>query len=110
MLRTETESCPNISIGVMDCQKLAPIVTHKDENVLLIDGRSFLEYNMCHIRGAVNVSCSKIMKRRLQQNKISINELLLNTCGIDLKRCPNVIIYDQESLEYECLPEDSFIS
>uniref|UniRef100_A0A8C8LV48 Dual specificity phosphatase 16 n=1 Tax=Oncorhynchus tshawytscha TaxID=74940 RepID=A0A8C8LV48_ONCTS len=44
--------------------------------VLLIDSRPFVEYNSSHILEAVNVNCSKLMKRRLQQDKVQINELL----------------------------------
>lgn len=46
------------------------------DRVLLIDSRPFVEYNACHILEAVNVNCSKLMKRRLQQDKIQISELL----------------------------------
>ncbi len=35
-----------------------------------------VEYNACHILEAVNVNCSKLMKRRLQQDKVQISELL----------------------------------
>ncbi len=38
--------------------------------VLIVDSRSFLEYNDLHIQGAVNVCCSKLVKRRLQQDKV----------------------------------------
>ena len=39
--------------------------------VLLIDSRSFLEFNTSSIQQSVNVCCSKLVKRRLQQNKVS---------------------------------------
>ena len=42
----------------------------KLESALLIDSRSFLEYNTCHVLNSVNVGCSKIVKRRLEQNKV----------------------------------------
>ena len=38
--------------------------------VLIIDSRSFLEYNTAHISEAVNVCCSKLVKRRLQHDKV----------------------------------------
>src|SRR4029434_2132618 len=46
------------------------------DHVLLIDSRPFVDYNASHILEAVNVNCSKLMKRRLQQDKAQINELL----------------------------------
>lgn len=38
---------------------------------ILIDSRSFIEYNSCHIQEAINLCCSKIIKRRLQTDKVS---------------------------------------
>lgn len=46
------------------------------DRVVLIDSRSFVDYNASHILEAVNVNCSKLMKRRLQQDKVQIAELL----------------------------------
>ncbi|KAI5094193.1 dual specificity protein phosphatase 16 [Silurus meridionalis] len=46
------------------------------DRVLLIDSRPFVDYNTSHILEAVNVNCSKLMKRRLQQDKVQIAELL----------------------------------
>lgn len=40
--------------------------------VLIIDSRSFTDYNACHIQSAVNISYSKVVKRRLQQDKVNI--------------------------------------
>lgn len=44
--------------------------------MLVIDSRTFSEYNASHVQGAINVCCSKLVKRRLQQDKVSITELL----------------------------------
>lgn len=41
--------------------------------VLIVDSRSFLEYNDLHVIGAVNVCCSKLVKRRLQQDKVPLS-------------------------------------
>jgi hypothetical protein len=41
------------------------------DSILIIDSRSFLEYNSSHVRSSVNIGCSKIVKRRLEQNKVS---------------------------------------
>ena len=45
------------------------------QQVLIIDSRSFLEYNDYHIVGAINVCCSKLVKRRLQQDKVIRNQI-----------------------------------
>lgn len=41
------------------------------EKTLIIDSRSFVEYNSSHILRSKNVVCSKLVKRRLLQNKVS---------------------------------------
>lgn len=46
------------------------------EQVVLIDSRPFVDYNSSHILEAISVNCSKLMKRRLQQDKVHIQELL----------------------------------
>lgn len=46
------------------------------EKVLLIDSRPFVEYNTSHILDAININCSKLMKRRLQQDKVQVAELI----------------------------------
>lgn len=44
---------------------------------VIIDCRPFMEYNKCHIRGAVHINCSdKISRRRLQQGKITVLDLV----------------------------------
>lgn len=62
----------NKQTNLIDCDHLASIIKNQIENVLIIDSRSFLEYNTCHVSYAVNVCCSKIVKRRLQQDKVSV--------------------------------------
>jgi len=37
---------------------------------VIIDSRSFLEFNTSHIAESINVSSSKLIRRRLQQNKV----------------------------------------
>ncbi len=64
-------------INLIDKQQLADVVLNRTDNILIIDSRSFLEYNTSHVSYAVNVNCSKIVKRRLQQNKVSYHFLKL---------------------------------
>uniref|UniRef100_A0A1I8HDA5 Rhodanese domain-containing protein n=1 Tax=Macrostomum lignano TaxID=282301 RepID=A0A1I8HDA5_9PLAT len=62
--------------------------------LLIIDSRSLLDFNLSCIRTAINVCCSRLVKRRLQQGKLSINDLLpSDPC------C--VVLYDEGS---ELLP------
>ncbi|KAL8169974.1 UNVERIFIED_CONTAM: Dual specificity protein phosphatase 8 [Gekko kuhli] len=61
---------------VMDPKKLASLLRSGAESPLVIDSRSFVEYNSWHVLSSVNICCSKLVKRRLQQDKVSITELI----------------------------------
>ncbi|CAG0904213.1 unnamed protein product [Darwinula stevensoni] len=78
-------------------------------NLLIIDSRSFVEYNDAHITGAVNVCCAKMFKRRLQQDKISVKEYLQKVCQIDVDESWEIIVYDQSSTDSTILAPDSFL-
>ncbi|KAA0720612.1 Dual specificity protein phosphatase 16 [Triplophysa tibetana] len=101
------------------------------DRVLLIDSRPFVEYNTCHILEAVNVNCSKLMKRRLQQDKIQITELLQHSAKRKedfLLKCQQavlltpatgrhlelqgqeVVVYDQSSADSASLSSEAFLS
>lgn len=60
----------------MDIKRLASLIQRGASRLLVIDSRTFSEYNASHVQGAVNVCCSKLVKRRLQQDKVSVTELL----------------------------------
>lgn len=62
--------------SAMDIKRLAGLLQRGACRLLVIDSRTFSEYNASHVHGAVNICCSKLVKRRLQQDKVSITELL----------------------------------
>ncbi|KFM77964.1 Dual specificity protein phosphatase 8, partial [Stegodyphus mimosarum] len=95
-------------VSIVDAHQLSSVIRNRIENVLIIDSRSFIEHNACHISSAVNVCCSKIVKRRLQQDKLSVKELLMHTCHYDVDEKMDVVVYDQSSKNAESLPVDSF--
>ena len=64
--------CRSTEYNLINVDQLALIIENGSQNVLIIDSRSFLEYNTCHVIDAINVCCSKIVKRRLQQDKVNI--------------------------------------
>ncbi|XP_041833483.1 dual specificity protein phosphatase 16 [Melanotaenia boesemani] len=82
------------------------------DRVVLIDSRPFVDYNASHILEAVNVNCSKLMKRRLQQDKVQIAELLQHSAKkkLDLQADQEVVVYDQNSSDPAALGSDSFLS
>ncbi|KAK5601913.1 hypothetical protein CRENBAI_019094 [Crenichthys baileyi] len=82
------------------------------DRMVLIDSRPFVDYNTSHILEAVNVNCSKLMKRRLQQDKVQIAELLQHSAKkkLELQADQEVVVYDQNSSDLAALGADSFLS
>ncbi|KAM6895960.1 dual specificity protein phosphatase 16 [Lycodopsis pacificus] len=82
------------------------------DRVVLIDSRPFVDYNASHILEAVNVNCSKLMKRRLQQDKVLIQELLQHSAmnKLELQEDQQVVVYDHSSSLASSLSSDSFLS
>uniref|UniRef100_A0A7N6BGY3 Dual specificity phosphatase 16 n=1 Tax=Anabas testudineus TaxID=64144 RepID=A0A7N6BGY3_ANATE len=82
------------------------------DRVVLIDSRPFVDYNASHILEAVNVNCSKLMKRRLQQDKVQIAELLQHSAKkkLELQGDQEVVVYDQSSSDPAALSSESFLS
>ncbi|XP_020512120.1 dual specificity protein phosphatase 16 [Labrus bergylta] len=82
------------------------------DRVVLIDSRPFVDYNASHILEAVNVNCSKLMKRRLQQDKVQIAELLQHSAKkkLELAGDLEVVVYDQSSSDPTALSSESFLS
>uniref|UniRef100_A0A8D3C3N4 Dual specificity phosphatase 16 n=1 Tax=Scophthalmus maximus TaxID=52904 RepID=A0A8D3C3N4_SCOMX len=78
------------------------------DRVVLIDSRPFVDFNVSHILEAVNVNCSKLMKRRLQQDKVQIAELLQHSAK--KKGDQDVVVYDHSSSDPTALGGESFLS
>ncbi|KAH7938998.1 hypothetical protein HPB52_004115 [Rhipicephalus sanguineus] len=74
-------------ISLVGAAQLAGRLRTDPAQVLVIDSRPFLEFNTCHIRDAVNVCCSKIIKRRLQHDKASGRLKTFQVCALkDVER------------------------
>ncbi|KAF7702229.1 dual specificity protein phosphatase 8 isoform X1 [Silurus meridionalis] len=97
--------------SAMDIKRLAGLLQRGAGRLLVIDSRTFSEYNASHVHGAVNVCCSKLVKRRLQQDKVSITELLQpnGKVKVDLSRRHEVVVYDQSTKDAGQLPKDGFV-
>ncbi|XP_060694739.1 dual specificity protein phosphatase 8-like isoform X1 [Hemiscyllium ocellatum] len=97
---------------VMDAQKLASLLRSGVGATLVIDSRSFVEYNTSHVLNSVNICCSKLVKRRLQQDKFSIAELIQPSgkMKIDVEGKQEVVLYDQCTRDPGKLTSDSFTS
>ncbi|XP_013980094.1 dual specificity protein phosphatase 8 isoform X1 [Salmo salar] len=97
--------------SAMDIKRLAGLIQRGAGRLLVIDSRTFSEYNASHIQGAVNVCCSKLVKRRLQQDKVSVTELLQpnGKVKVEMGRKQEVVMYDQSSKEAGQLSKDCFV-
>ncbi|NXX63571.1 DUS8 phosphatase, partial [Scopus umbretta] len=97
---------------VMDPKKLASLLRNGAEGTLVIDSRSFVEYNSWHVLSSVNICCSKLVKRRLQQDKVSITELIQPTSKmkVEAEEHQDVVVYDQSTRDVTGLAADSFLS
>ncbi|XP_076589457.1 dual specificity protein phosphatase 8 isoform X1 [Chaetodon auriga] len=97
--------------SAMDIKRLASLIQRGTGRLLVIDSRTFSEYNVSHVQGAVNVCCSKLVKRRLQQDKVSVTELLQpnGKVKVELGRKQEVVVYDQSSKEAGHLSKDGFM-
>ncbi|CAM5082130.1 unnamed protein product [Eretmochelys imbricata] len=93
-------------------ERLVALLESGTEKLLLIDSRPFVEYNTSHILDAININCSKLMKRRLQQDKVLITELIQHSAKykieIDCKQ--EVVVYDQSSKDVASLSSDCFLT
>ncbi|XP_030628762.1 dual specificity protein phosphatase 10 [Chanos chanos] len=70
---------------------------------VVIDCRPFMEYNKSHIRGAVHINCSdKISRRRLQQGKITVLDLISCRQGKDSFKgifSKDIVVYDENTVD-----------
>ncbi|KAJ8252600.1 hypothetical protein COCON_G00219120 [Conger conger] len=97
--------------GAMETRRLAGLLQRGAGRTLVIDSRTFSEYNASHVLSSLNVCCSKLVKRRLQQDKVSVTELLQpnGKVKVDLGRKQEVVVYDQSTKDASSLSKDSFV-
>ncbi|CAD7669883.1 unnamed protein product [Nyctereutes procyonoides] len=97
---------------VMDAKKLASLLRGGPGGPLVIDSRSFVEYNSWHVLSSVNICCSKLVKRRLQQGKVTIAELIQPAVRgqVEAAEPQDVVVYDQSTRDASVLAADSFLS
>nr|AAK35055.1 map kinase phosphatase-M B2 isoform [Mus musculus] len=93
-------------------ESLVALLESGTEKVLLIDSRPFVEYNTSHILEAININCSKLMKRRLQQDRVLITELIQHSAKhkVDIDCNQKVVVYDQSSQDVGSLSSDCFLT
>ena len=81
------------------------------KTLLLLDCRSFISYNLNHVRGALNVSCcDRLTKRRLQGGKASVADLVSGNDAKTLFReliQSEIVLYDEKSKDVSSLTPQS---
>ncbi|XP_036438147.1 dual specificity protein phosphatase 10 [Colossoma macropomum] len=104
-----TSSPPRGSVRIIHPNELAQKMTHCPMGHLvgpvpvIIDCRPFMDYNKSHIRGAVHINCSdKISRRRLQQGKITVLDLISCRQSKDSFRgifSKEIVVYDESTVD-----------
>ena len=75
----EKEPAVTVPSGLISAQELANLLRtsdtassseRRDQMMIILDCRSFLEFNNSHVFTAINICTSKIIKRRLERNQV----------------------------------------
>ena len=73
----------------------------------IIDCRSFLSFNAAHIKGALNIHCPPILKRRLQRGTTSLDSLLTSPeSRRRVAEADTLILYEDRTQEWKELQID----
>ena len=91
--------------GILSSE-LATLIEENLEKLLVIDSRSFLEYNDSHVQGSINIQSSKLIRKRLEQNKLNIIDLLKDANHDEVDK---VVIYDQSTSDISLIPREHFM-
>lgn len=96
-----TSMAPPAAVRVMSPSELSTRLSKTKQTVLLLDCRTFLAYNNCHIQGAINVNCTdRLNRRRLQQGKVNLLDLVSTKDGKDMFRkrmVKEIVVYDDHT-------------
>ncbi|KAL7059093.1 hypothetical protein AAHC03_013917 [Spirometra sp. Aus1] len=81
--------------------------------ILILDARSFMEYNTSHIGKSVNIGGDRVFRRKLCEFPVVLSSLISAIVGIpasDIREFRGVILYDQCSDDQDALRSNVFIS
>ena len=81
--------------------ELAGRMTTDSGPFLVLDCRSFIAFNLCHISGAHNVGCSdRVTRKRLHCGRVQLEDLLGSPEAKEMfRKRSDIIVYDDRTLE-----------
>ncbi|XP_076836275.1 dual specificity protein phosphatase 4 [Brachyhypopomus gauderio] len=97
----------------MDCSVLKRLMKDDSEKCLVLDCRSFLAFSAGHIRGAVNIRCNTIVRRRAK-GSVSLDQILSGDEEVKGRLMSGlysaVILYDERTSDADTIKNDSTIT
>ncbi|XP_018604585.1 dual specificity protein phosphatase 4 [Scleropages formosus] len=104
---TMTELCE------MDCNVLKRFLKDDGAKCLLLDCRSFLAFSGGHIRGAVNVRCNTIVRRRAK-GSVSLDQILSGDEEVKARLQSGlysaVVLYDERTSDADNIKDDGTVT
>ncbi|KAM4634462.1 dual specificity protein phosphatase 4 [Polymixia lowei] len=98
----------------MDCPVLKRLLKDDGGKCLVLDCRSFLAFSAGRIRGAVNVRCNTIVRRRAKGSALSLEQILAGDEEVRGRLRSGlysaVVLYDERTPDAEAVKEDSTIT
>ena len=105
-LAAKLEILPGAAAGLRGHSN--PLGVGGGTDVLIVDCRPFIAYNVSHVRGAINVNCcDRFNRKRLQQGKATLADLATTKEGKETLKRRNwteCVVYDDCSESLEKLP------
>ncbi|XP_072570384.1 dual specificity protein phosphatase 4 [Paramormyrops kingsleyae] len=97
----------------MDCNVLKRLLKEDSGKCLLLDCRSFLAFSAGHIRGAVNIRCNTIVRRRAK-GSVSLDQILSGDEEVKMRLQSGlysaVILYDERTHDADNVKDDSTVN
>lgn len=97
----------------MDCGVLKRLMKDDSAKCLVLDCRSFLAFSAGHIRGAVNIRCNTIVRRRAK-GSVSLDQILSGDDEVRARLKSGlysaVILYDERTSDTDTIKDDSTIT
>ena len=106
--------CRKTTNAIMSCEKytilspreVAERLVGADNEILLVDCRSLVAFNVRHIKGAIHINCSGILRKRLTQGKAKLKDLISSAEGKErfASDCAQrtLVVYDELSSGHGC--------